>query len=288
MPTMSSTPKPASKPSFELFRQVEDGLWIATKRGGDYRGGQFLAVEMADFTSGVDDATKEGFLELMHNANQVHAISQILNHENIVSLVGHIQTHPFIGDPILQRAEPLRNYLVWDYCDAANLSCLLMGLPCNDSQHYLPESLCWHVLVSLMRAITFLHDGKRLVVDYNAEPSKARQWMGMDQDWYPILHRNITPGNVYFQHPRGIETYGACKLGNFQDAAVTAHMISPGDGPDVQDEDVSFSIALASGKGWEPLTETGKKMKGNPNQLPQVSPRVFPSPYHSQTGPLSQ
>jgi serine/threonine protein kinase len=31
----------------------------------------------------------------------------------------------------------------------------------------------------------------------------------------PVLHRDVRAENVFLQHPRGIETYGPVKLGNF-------------------------------------------------------------------------
>lgn len=34
-------------------------------------------------------------------------------------------------------------------------------------------------------------------------------------DWMPVLHRDLRPANVFLQLPRGVETYGAVKLGNF-------------------------------------------------------------------------
>lgn len=45
--------------------------------------------------------------------------------------------------------------------------------------------------------------------------------MKHDDDWQPILIRDISPGQVWFKHPKKDETYGECKLGGFQWAKVT-------------------------------------------------------------------
>lgn len=37
-----------------------------------------------------------------------------------------------------------------------------------------------------------------------------------DEDWHALLIRDISPGQIWFQKPRGKETYGKCKLGGFQ------------------------------------------------------------------------
>jgi len=46
-------------------------------------------------------------------------------------------------------------------------------------------------------------------------------WMKHDDDWQPILIRDISPGQIWFKHPKGEEHYGECKLGGFQWAKVT-------------------------------------------------------------------
>ncbi|KAL6816113.1 hypothetical protein V8C40DRAFT_254506 [Trichoderma camerunense] len=250
---------------FKLLYETEQGVWLATKRN-EYGSPKYIAqpLRILDI-SGQEDTEDAAFHELMYNSNLGDAIAQIFNHENIISIAGHIKTHPFIGtapiadNPHLSRP---RNYIVWDYCDAGNLSGLFLCMPRNKSRDfYLPESLCWHVLTSLLNAITYLHDGKRLIIDTKAPAGEERQWLPVDQDWNPILHRAIEPRNIFFQHPRGSETYGLCKLGSFEHAAVTNHVIPPDDGPDDVDEDVEISIAMAARRGFESLDTMRHKLR---------------------------
>lgn len=42
-----------------------------------------------------------------------------------------------------------------------------------------------------------------------------------ERDWMPVLHRDIRASNVFLQHPRGTETYGAVKLGGLERAVVS-------------------------------------------------------------------
>ncbi|KAL7783155.1 hypothetical protein V8C43DRAFT_318550 [Trichoderma afarasin] len=250
---------------FRLLYKTEQGIWIATKRN-EYGSLKYIAQPLGILDGiGQEDTEDAKSHQLMYNSNLGVAIAQIFNHENIVSIAGHIRTHPIISDASAadepQPGRP-RDYIVWDYCDAGNLSGLFLCMPRNKSRDfYLPESLCWHVLTSLLNAITYLHDGKRLFLDTKAPAGEERQWLPLDQDWNPILHRAIEPRNIFFQHPRGSETYGLCKLGNFEDAVVTNHVITPGDGPDTVDEDVEISIAMAARRGFESLETLRHKLR---------------------------
>ncbi|KAM6486110.1 hypothetical protein HDV62DRAFT_353173 [Trichoderma sp. SZMC 28011] len=250
---------------FQLLYKTEHGIWFATKKN-EYGSPKYIAQPLGIVDgSGQEDTEDAAFHELMYNSNLGDAIAQIFNHENIISIAGHIKTHPFIGTaPVAgtpQLSRP-RNYIVWDCCDAGNLSGLFLCMPHNKSRDfYLPESLCWHVLTSLLKAIAYLHDGKRLFLDTKAPAGEERQWLLVDQDWNPILHRAIEPVNIFFQHPRGSEMYGLCKLGNFEHAAVTNHVISPDDGPDVVDRDAEISIAMAARQGFESLDTLRHKLR---------------------------
>ncbi|KAL7946048.1 hypothetical protein V8C42DRAFT_322322 [Trichoderma barbatum] len=259
---------------FELLYETEQGTWFAAKRNdpdsaryiaqplGMLDGSDLEDINEAERQETVD--TLAAFHDLMYTFNQGPAVAQILNHENIISIAGHIKAHPIAGaasaaqDP---RFNGPRDYIVWEYCDAGNLSVLFHQIPRGSPEFCLPESLCWHVLTSLLNAITYLHDGKRLFLDTKAPPEEERQWLPVDQDWNPILHRAIEPKNIFFQHSRGIETYGLCKLGNFEHAVVTNHVITPGDGADGLGEDVEISRALAPRWGLESLDTTRHKLK---------------------------
>ncbi|KAI1454463.1 hypothetical protein F4805DRAFT_322856 [Annulohypoxylon moriforme] len=84
---------------------------------------------------------------------------------------------------------------------------------------FLPESLCWHVLVSVMRALAWLHEGTTLA----QSKESGRVTYTPNVDWEPILHRNIVPENIFFMHPRRNEWYGSCKLGNYCNAFISGH-----------------------------------------------------------------
>ncbi|UKZ79664.1 hypothetical protein TrVFT333_007424 [Trichoderma virens FT-333] len=269
---MASNDAP-STPEFELLYQTEHGTWFATKKN-DYGSPKYIAQPFGILDgSNLEDthaaktqetaAASAAFYDLMNNLNQGPTVTQIFNHENIISIAGHIKTHPILG--IVSAAEDSqlsssREYIVLDYCDAGNLSALFQNTPCTSPDFYLPESLCWHVLTSLLNAITYLHDGKRLFLDTMAPRGRERQWLSVDQDWNPILHRAIEPRNIFFQHPRGSETYGLCKLGNFEHAAVTNHVILPGDEADAVNGDAEISRAMAPHRGFESLDTTRHKL----------------------------
>ncbi|KAL7925184.1 hypothetical protein ACQKWADRAFT_285294 [Trichoderma austrokoningii] len=209
-------------PEFELVGQTGQGTVFAIRK--DDPGVRYIAqpfgvvkesdVQGADKQQTIDEAF--AFYSLIHGANVGAPIAQIFNHENIVSIAGHVKTQS-------------EEYIVWDYCDASNLSALFHSRPCEPARnYYLHESLCWHVLTSLISAVTYLHDGRRLFLDTTASAGEANKlWASVDHDWHPILHRAIEPRNIFFQQSRGIETYGLCKLGNFEHAVVTNHVIKP-------------------------------------------------------------
>jgi len=152
------------------------------------------------------------------------AVSHLLNHENLVSVATTLTSFTWVG------SGPSKTHmLLWDYCDAGTLDGLFRTPPVAHSRAgFLPESLCWHVLRSVLAALAWLHDGYR--VDY-FRPSMGRrpgpelrsEWIA-DPDWLPVLHRAVRPENIYFQSPRGVETYGLCKLGNFGEAFVSGHV----------------------------------------------------------------
>ncbi|KAK1241423.1 hypothetical protein MKX08_001397 [Trichoderma sp. CBMAI-0020] len=231
----------APKNDFELLEETGQGTLFAIRK--DDPGVKYIAqpfgvlkgsdLEGADRQKTIDEAS--AFYNLFHSSKVGSAIAQIFNHENIISIAGHITTHPVKSS---EHAH-LEEYIVWDYCDASNLSALFQSKPSESTEFYLPESLCWHVLTSLLNAITYLHDGKRLFLDIEASGGAKKIWASVDQDWLPILHRAIEPRNIFFQQPRGIETYGMCKLGNFEHAVVTNHVIPPNG--DVTDQDVEES-----------------------------------------------
>ncbi|KAF5013821.1 hypothetical protein FDECE_178 [Fusarium decemcellulare] len=268
------------EPVFELLKEVGEDVWIAIRRD-DPRGEQFLASpspfasrrdEDAD-NSDQDRREVKARQQLLSKHNQAYTIRQILNHENLISIVGSLDRQTFTKTQKRDDAEPnTTHYLVWDFCDAGNLSSLFREHPRQDSSYYLPESLCWHVLCSLTRAVTYLHDGKRLY--FHSDPEENwKEFVSVDMDWFPILHRAIEPKNIFFQHPRGTETFGQCKLGGFSNAAATCHAMH-----DLEDywypEMEAHSMALSTWEGTEPLSNTRKTFKDNPETIRRES-RVY-------------
>lgn len=279
---MDSVTNP-THPEFEFVKKLDKvawPVWIVVRKG-DPRGEQFLArrVNTLDslreaYASGRMLTEKErqrrAYRWLMVDGFQDDVLAQILNHENIVSRVGKIHLKPFVGSETKDQGTT-EEYLVWDFCDAANLSVIFDDNPESDPSYYLPESLCWHVLRSLTRALAWLHDGLRLEFD----PSKPEgpwyehdpKWTAVDDDWLPILHRSIQAKNIYFQHPRGIETYGLCKLADFSTAAVTGHPVRWH--TDDENSDISYSVTCR--EGWESIVETSVKMQEDQANLDPVS-----------------
>jgi hypothetical protein len=156
------------------------------------------------------------------------SISRILNHPNIISLVDIVQASSVPGNSMPGKYGDLT---VWEDMDAGCLSCLLPSpnalpdftdsegwreLAAENLQRFsLPESLCWHVLLSFSRALLWLHHG---VKETEGIPGDT---MKHDDDWQPILIRDVSPGQIWFKKPKAGETYGECKLGGFQWAKVT-------------------------------------------------------------------
>ncbi|EFX05570.1 hypothetical protein CMQ_3639 [Grosmannia clavigera kw1407] len=147
------------------------------------------------------------------------ALQRLLRHDNLVSIAA------FVAVQLLESVTA-QVAVVWDRCDAGSLDVLLHDLPrmaemgvyrgvvgCRDEGTvYLPESLCWHVVRSVLRALSWLHDG-------DGNP--------VQDGWMPVLHNAVQPANIFFQHPRGRETYGLCKLGNYSRCFVSGHIVGP-------------------------------------------------------------
>jgi len=166
-------------------------------------------------------------------------VFELLNHENLVSLAGTIQV---TNDGDGQDGDD-KEILLWDFCDGGTLDTLFREPPVlATARGFLPESLCWHVLRGLVGALAWLHDGYRrdwvTTAVHRHRPAGAgaagggevvlgrralHEWVA-DSDWMPVVHRAVRAENVFFQLPRGAETYGACKLGDFSRCFVSGHV----------------------------------------------------------------
>ncbi|RBR24073.1 uncharacterized protein FIESC28_03186 [Fusarium coffeatum] len=264
------------EPVFEFLGKPDENIWIVTIRG-DPRKEQYLASPSNPYGVFPDGSVYGDPAEsrrrvdaqrsLMSKHNQAYTVRNILNHENLLSIVGIMQYQVFTQCQAPEAEQDNVELLVWDFADAGNLSNLFRHYPVEDSSHYLPESLCWHVLRSMTRAVTWLHEGKRLVYQHEGddpEDSFKKDWLTVNTDWFSILHRAIEPKNIWFQHPRGTETYGQCKLGDLSKAAVTCHAV---DGRNENKSNYppqgSFGIALATKEGDKPLENTRQVLDSN-------------------------
>ncbi|KAF5024293.1 hypothetical protein F66182_3623 [Fusarium sp. NRRL 66182] len=277
-PNLRSVPKSSDKdeteePVFNILKRVAEDVWIVTRQG-DPGEEQYLASPSKPFRLQPDDTLNSALKireasaldRLLSHYNQAYTVRQILNHENLLSIVGVIERQLFDRS---QRPNDAwldsEHLLVWDFGDAGNLSALFRQYPCESSSFYLPESLCWHVLRSLIRAVTYLHDGKRLYYPASVpDAPNLREWQSVDTDWYPILHRGIEPKNIWFQHARGTETYGQCKLGNFSNIAVTCHSFDRGS----HLASAPKGIALATREGIGPLSDVRKAFEQDQEHIP--------------------
>ncbi|TPX14656.1 uncharacterized protein E0L32_005348 [Thyridium curvatum] len=174
-------------------------------------------------------------------------VNNLLNHENLISVAGGMVDFEVSSDV------EGRCFLLWDCCDAGSLDNMLQHPPVAPTDTgFLPESLCWHVLLSVLRALCWLHEGQRVDWSFdqtgNSDPFSGSGRSDAEEDemkvrytttsyyteripWIPIQHGSISPANIHFQYPRRSETYGPCKLGNLEHCVV-GHDIS-NDEPDL-------------------------------------------------------
>ncbi len=216
--------------NFELIKTLSQGVEVGARKND---GELFVAHH---FYQEQDPDRKE--LNTLFARGAGDAMLDLLNHENVVSIVTATTNKPLTGPG---NAPPV-NRLLWDYCDAGTLEQLLAEPPVQrrpDETGFLPESLVWHVGISMLRALQWLHEGIRDT--YGTEPGnkawelqegRSGKYRGVttpEKDWLPVLHRAVKPENIFFQLPRGVETYGTCKLGNFSQCYVSGNISSVDD-----------------------------------------------------------
>ncbi|KXH65447.1 hypothetical protein CNYM01_09957 [Colletotrichum nymphaeae SA-01] len=270
------------QPPFQLIKRVEKNIWI-TRRNAQHAGyadgEEFIARKVDDFDEYYDAGkysmsftTKKqrqvkGLMDLLYTHNMGRTVSHILNHENIISLAGYLRQQPL--DPRAEK-QATEDYLVWDICDAGTLEILFADH--RHAEHepgcFLPESLCWHVLTSVIRTLVWLHDGYRQEVDW---VTGEKSWAATDTEWMPILHRGIEAQSIFFQHSRGKETYGVCKLGKFGRAFVSgvpARREGALEREEPPPHSVGFPVAPKTGHmgltemigQWEEYKDTGRRV----------------------------
>lgn len=273
---MSQQSKPNKQPSYDVIKALDEKTYIV-RRVKD--GEQFIGHEWEYDAFDVNDL--DGHLKRGAEA----PVWALLNHKNLMSIVETVDNVAFTGS-----GDHPERLLLWDFADAGTLAAIFEEPPVFARQTgFLPESLCWHVVVSMLKALAWLHEGYR--EEYHIQPNdddtvwEQKQWV-MDSDWMPILHRNITPANIFFQHPKGSETCGFCKLGNLGKAFVSGHVNDKSGGPvvsiqsgHVRMEEMRKTIAVediytvpkVSLKSWEDSMSTCLTSQ---HRVSDLTPRV--------------
>ncbi|KAI0973256.1 hypothetical protein F4678DRAFT_22772 [Xylaria arbuscula] len=241
--------------SYEFITEISPDVWKISRKKDrmEYLAQEVTGLLFTDAEDADDDdrkLTEYGQLLGPDGEGLIEQVKVVLNHPNLVSLVDCFALQ-FTNAGGSGRK---RWFIVWDYCDAGNLGNLLVSPqprprdrasspeadgedgdiklddapPVSEKEEdvkFLPESFCWHVLTSVLRALAWLHDGVRDVV------LEGHTWtrLGGDPDWSPMLHRAITPENIFIGHPRRREWYGPVKLGNYGRLFVSGHYQTPGE-----------------------------------------------------------
>lgn len=232
---------PDYDPDLEFVKELAEDTWLVQRR--DDPSTQYL---------GTDDKMDQAqplLLDLFQRG-ALGPFSALLNHPNLISYNGSVPLNPF--DTVKRRDDQSgatrprgRVLTLWDYCDAGSLrgfmdrtlvkqvvrpDHILDDAP-NMVAKWLPESLCWHVATSVLRALAWLHEGHRQEDTIEARGdgsvvrgSKVQTRLDREEEWLSVLHRGVTTHNIYFQHPKATETYGLCKLGNYSKVYVSGHV----------------------------------------------------------------
>ncbi|KAI1826706.1 hypothetical protein F4861DRAFT_545248 [Xylaria intraflava] len=236
---------------YELVTEIAPKIWKVSRKSDRM---EYLAQDVTDtFFINIDNDAQQlpdyGYILRPDGHNMLEKIKVVLNHPNLVSLVDCFALQ-FTDDGKLGRD---RWFMVWDYCDAGNLGNILTPSQprpqdrplspkpddgdgdvqmddappqLNKKPKFLPESLCWHVLTSVLRALTWLHDG---VLDVAQREDGVWERRSENLDWQPMLHRNINPQNIFLGYPRRKESYGPVKLGNYGRLVISGHCQTAGD-----------------------------------------------------------
>lgn len=228
---------------YEFAGQKSPNVWQVVRKDDRFK---FLAVdETSHYQDELGSPTPLGHIFQPSGLDIMGAVMRLLNHENLISYVDwiHVQTTPTAK----LSGQSVRQFTLWEFCSAGTLENLFMQTketwpsalhadqiykesaqqdnqnldspPNPESQRFLPEAFCWHVICSVLKALAWLHDGLRDEWDYTVNGWVLKR---ADIDWQTVLHRNISPDNIFFCPPQTrFETYGLCKLGNLSNAYVS-------------------------------------------------------------------
>lgn len=178
------------------------------------------------------------------NNHNNDVLRDVVRHENIVDFY-HVE-----ADDVLAAEDGLEDAdydhlnppeYIPHYTDIRTLKELINqarkppGIPTSKHPAGLTEDLIWHVMLSVLRALTYLHDGQEV------HPTKRDPLPG----WMPIVHSGIRPENIIFEHPISKYSkhlafrFGACKLGDFARCVVLPNVgeIGSEDPEDLTDEE---------------------------------------------------
>ncbi len=289
---------------YDFITEISPGVWKICRR---LRRIEYLAYDITDQLFTDPEQPERGgttaLWDLMQPdrpENLLKAFVPLLAHDNLVNLVDVIQVRRTnLGGPHSRE----RWYTVWDFCDAGNLENLFVpatghqGLSTkNGKSRFLPESFCWHVLTSVLNALTWLHEGTTTMV-FNETLGQNVEMGPYNPDWQPILHRNMDPKNIFFMHPKRTEPYGLCKLGNFGEAFVSGHNpVVAEDDPDngwsarnPQGPQGRYILSPPRGESFVPLEKLREKDCKYADTHPPMVSASSPLPTHpsSQSGILT-
>ncbi|TGJ88180.1 hypothetical protein E0Z10_g577 [Xylaria hypoxylon] len=235
---------------YEFITEISPKVWKISRKSDrmEYLAQDVTKTLFADVDGKSQSLTDYGHLLAPDGQNLLGPVKAVLNHPNLVSLVDCFALQ-FTRSGKVGRDQW---FTVWDYCDAGNLGNLLVpsqprpqdrdssqnsdikdedtemedAVAESENLKFLPEAFCWHVLTSVLRALTWLHDG---IYDIVQKEDGRWQRVSGDLDWQPMLHRDINPQNIFVGHPRRKEWYGPVKLGNYGSLFISGHCQTPGD-----------------------------------------------------------
>ena len=179
-------------------------------------------------------------------AAEVEAAAELMDHENLIRILD------WDGFDAPAQTEG-REEVLYQFCSGGTLNKLLLSrrperpvlkprrpatyLPTRERVLGLPEDLVWHVLISLLRATSWLHHRRR-----------------------PVVHCGIDPANVFFTAPQPgdrrplVRRYGLVKLGGFSRAVILPYAFDP---KEFDDEAMEDRCELFEHMIQEPYAETG-------------------------------
>ncbi|KAL2130136.1 hypothetical protein VTI74DRAFT_6842 [Chaetomium olivicolor] len=257
------------KASYVLHKSLPGGLFLVRRTtDGELLLGQPLEGDLSTIAASSSATAPNFTLSGNEHAKLLKLITlgaarpaaNLLNHENLVSIHDELVSIPWRGQTAPsgrgegaeggEGGQSGQRMFLWDYCDAGTLQDVFNDYEPSETDlldpvaagGFLPESFVWHVGLGLLRALQWLHEGVRDVYGVAAAGAagagnsrgKCKRVRGKsepEQEWMPVLHRDVTAGNVFLQQPRGVETYGAVKLGNFERCWVSSGVSRIGETP---------------------------------------------------------